>query len=86
MSAVTNESLLHSTREFWDANPCGIHADYEATRRQRYLMESWLPSLLRRIAGTNGAILEVGCGQGVDSIEVCRAMRGGSYNGIDYSP
>jgi SAM-dependent methyltransferase len=32
-------------------------------------------------------LLEIGCGQGVDSMELCASMRvGGLYVGIDYSP
>ncbi|MEO5373105.1 MAG: class I SAM-dependent methyltransferase [Alphaproteobacteria bacterium] len=78
---------LASTREFWDANPCGVHAGYEAQVQQRYAMEPYLPALLRRIGAAHANILEIGCGQGVDSTLLCAAMpAGGSYIGIDYSP
>lgn len=78
---------LTSTREFWDANPCGVHQDYLAQRDQRYAMEPWLPQVLASIAKTHSSILEVGCGQGIDSTELCSAMSpGGRYQGIDYSP
>jgi len=83
---VTGTSLA-TTRSFWDANPCGIHAPYEEQRRRRYAVEPWIPALLQRIASRHSSILEVGCGQGVDSIELCTSLRqGSSYVGIDYSP
>lgn len=78
---------LASTREFWDANPCGVHDGFETQRMQRYAMEPWLPKLLKHMAARHGSFLEVGCGQGVDSIEICSNMApGGRYSGIDYSP
>lgn len=78
---------LQSTREFWDSNPCGIHADYAEQRRQRYLMEPWLPEVLAGLAARHPSILEVGCGQGIDSTVLCALMAPGSrYTGIDYSP
>jgi SAM-dependent methyltransferase len=78
---------LQTTREFWDANPCGVHAPYEVQRAQRYAMEPWLPALLNHIGQAHRSILEVGCGQGIDSVELCKAMADGSeYTGVDYSP
>jgi ubiquinone/menaquinone biosynthesis C-methylase UbiE len=77
---------LQTTRDFWDSNPCGARGSFEAQRVQRYAMEPWLPAQLRRMAGEHRSILEIGCGQGVDSIELCARMRGdGVYIGIDYS-
>lgn len=84
--AVRDDSLLRSTRQFWDANPCGVHDEYDVQRAQRYAMEPWVPALLNRIAERHRSVLEVGCGQGIDSIELCMAMRSGRYVGIDYSP
>jgi len=84
---MVDESSLVSTREFWDSNPCGFHGDYEARRAQRYAMEPWVPSYLERIAQNHERVLEVGCGQGVDSIKLCSILRpSASYIGIDYSP
>jgi SAM-dependent methyltransferase len=83
---VENESSLRSTRAFWDANPCGVHAAYEIQRAQRYAMEPWVPHLLERIVKRHRSLLEVGCGQGVDSIELCTARGLTHYVGIDYSP
>ncbi len=77
---------MKTTREFWDSNPCGVHTDFEAQKNQRYAMEPWLPGQLERLASGHRSILEVGCGQGVDSIVICRSMQaGGTYVGIDYS-
>ena len=80
------EELLRTTRDFWDANPCGVHSDYEHQRSHRYAMEPWLPDILRDIAVRHHEILEVGCGQGVDSSLLCAGMDPGrKYIGIDYS-
>jgi SAM-dependent methyltransferase len=80
------DTELRTTREFWDANPCGIHGEYEEQKRQRYAMEPWLPACLHRIVQRHNEILEVGCGQGIDSTLLCAAMPPtGRYVGIDYS-
>lgn len=81
-----DDVLLQSTREFWNANPCGVEGDFAAVRAQRYAMEPWIPSLLREITCTHRSIVEVGCGQGVDSIEICQTLpKDGEYVGVDYS-
>lgn len=81
-----SEAEMASTRAFWDANPCGMHDTFGRQTTQRYAMEPWLPKQLQRIATMHRTILEVGCGQGVDSILLCSAMApGGHYVGIDYS-
>jgi SAM-dependent methyltransferase len=83
---MRNTAELQTTRDFWDANPCGVRGGFEAQKAQRYAMEPWLPAQLSRIA-EHRSILEIGCGQGVDSIEICTKMRPSSlYVGVDYSP
>src|SRR4051812_18909880 len=78
---------LQTTREFWDANPCGVHSHYEQQKHQRYVMEPWLPGAVIKIAQREKSILEVGCGQGIDSTLLCANMApDGEYVGIDYSP
>jgi len=87
LMSTARGTSLEATREFWDANPCGISAPYHEQRAHRYAVEPWIPALLQRIAARHASVLEVGCGQGVDSIELCTALRPGSrYMGIDYSP
>lgn len=79
--------LLQTTRTFWDTHSCGAHGGYAAVKAQRYAMEPWLPAVLERIARQHQSILEVGCGQGIDSIQLCAAMAShGQYLGLDYSP
>lgn len=80
------DPALETTRAFWNANPCGVRGAFPAQRDQRYAMEPWLPARLREIAARHADILEVGCGQGVDAIEICSSMaQGGRYSGVDYS-
>jgi SAM-dependent methyltransferase len=87
MNMSNADDQLRTTRDFWDANPCGVHSEYIQQRDQRYAMEPWLPAILRDIATCHRAILEVGCGQGVDSsILIAQMVPSGSYIGIDYSP
>src|SRR5438552_2562818 len=38
------------------------------------------------LAARHGKLLEVGCGQGTDALQICRTLKPGStYLGIDYS-
>lgn len=86
LNSALNAADLQSTRAFWDSNPCGASGDFGAQRTQRYMMEPWLPGQIKKIAA-HRTILEVGCGQGVDSILLCSTMsKDGRYVGIDYSP
>jgi len=56
------------------------------TRAQRYDAEPWVPMVLRELA-VHKHILEIGCGQGIDAIEVCsNKPKKGTYKAIDYSP
>lgn len=72
--------------DFWSRNPCGVDGDYAATKEQRFRMEPWLQGDLTSIKSGHGKYLEVGCGQGTDSIEICRNLQvGDTYIGIDYS-
>ncbi len=83
---MTSESLA-STRAFWDANPCGVHADYEAQPTQRYAMEPWIPAVVHKVASRHLSVLEVGCGQGIDAMEFCQRLNPeAQYLGLDYSP
>ena len=77
---------LRTTREFWDANPCGAHGSFQQQWSQRYAMEPWLLPILSEIGRTHRSILEDGCGQGTDMIAICRAMApGGRCEAIDCS-
>jgi ubiquinone/menaquinone biosynthesis C-methylase UbiE len=72
--------------DFWSGNPCDGQADLAARQHFRYRKEPWLPPILATIAARHGKLLEVGCGQGTDALQICRALRPGStYLGIDYS-
>lgn len=82
-----SSGALDSTRAFWDANPCGVHADYDVQKLQRYAMEPWIPALVATVAARHLSVLEVGCGQGVDAVEICQRLAPeGRYLGLDYSP
>jgi ubiquinone/menaquinone biosynthesis C-methylase UbiE len=72
--------------DFWSSNPCDGQADLAARRHFRYGKEPWLPPVLDTIAARHSKLLEVGCGQGTDALQICRALKPGStYLGIDYS-
>lgn len=72
---------LEKTREFWDANPCGVHENYKATKNHRLKADPWVVEIIDKVNSYTGKILEVGCGQGVDSTLITL-----EYTGIDYSP
>ncbi len=76
---------LKDTKEFWDSNPCGIHEEYTQQRAHRFKMDAWLISVFDRIAKQHSGqkLLEVGCGQGIDSVELAKHV---DYTGVDYSP
>lgn len=78
------EAFKHNTRDFWDANPCGLSSTWEAAVKNRfdytdpYLLEYLTPD---RFAGQR--VLEIGCGQGLDAsriIPICE-----HYVGVDLS-
>jgi SAM-dependent methyltransferase len=72
--------------DFWSSNPCDGQADLAARQRFRYSKEPWLPPVLAAIAARHAKLLEVGCGQGTDALQICRSLKPGStYLGIDYS-
>jgi SAM-dependent methyltransferase len=72
--------------DFWSGNPCDGQADLAARQHFRYGKEPWLPPVLDAIAARHGMLLEVGCGQGTDALQICRTLKPGStYLGIDYS-
>jgi SAM-dependent methyltransferase len=76
-----------SNIDFWSDNPCDGQSSLSNRQRLRYGREGWLPRELAGIGRRYTDILEIGCGQGTDAIEICAAMRpGGRYTAIDYSP
>jgi ubiquinone/menaquinone biosynthesis C-methylase UbiE len=80
------DSLLIKTRGFWDSNPCDGQPDVIKRMEFRYSKEPWLSGLLDEISKSS-SVLEVGCGQGTDTLYCCQRMKqGSSYKGIDYSP
>ena len=70
---------------FWDRNPCGVEGNYLDRLYQRYSMEPWLPELLKKIGTKGGQILEIGCGQGIDSMEMAKYLHTGTITSIDLS-
>ncbi|MBF0092935.1 MAG: class I SAM-dependent methyltransferase [Alphaproteobacteria bacterium] len=77
---------LAETRTFWNASPCSGQSGFTTRYRQRYAVEPWIPSFVKRIAAYHSDILEVGCGQGTDGLLMCQNLPpGGRYVGVDYS-
>jgi ubiquinone/menaquinone biosynthesis C-methylase UbiE len=81
---MTKKSI-EATRIFWNSNPCDGQQDISDRMRFRYQKEPWLTKILEDVASRNGALLEVGCGQGTDGIYLCSLKKEGSYTGIDIS-
>lgn len=73
-----------ATRDFWNSNPCGSELGYSYKRKQRYDAEPWLPNKLKEIA-KHPSILEVGCGQGVDMVEIFNFNNKVKYVACDHS-
>jgi SAM-dependent methyltransferase len=70
---------------FWDLRPCDGHDCFAERASFRYGKEPWLRLAFEEVA-RHSCILEIGCGQGTDAIEICRRMKGGGrYVGVDQS-
>lgn len=81
-----NTEQMTTTREFWNASPCGGLENLEEREKLRYDLEPYIPKLLERIAGRHSQVVEIGCGQGTDGLYLCRHLPAdGSYTGLDYS-
>ena len=80
------DETVDRTRTFWNAFPCDGHELSDELRRYRYTKEAWLPRFIQDICGREDNIVEIGCGQGTDSLTFCSILpETGSYIGIDYS-
>lgn len=78
-------ATIEAIRTFWNLHPCDGQPDVERRMRYRYRKEPWLPPVLKIIALQEGALLEVGCGQGTDGVYICSRKKNGSYTGVDLS-
>ncbi|MBF0142938.1 MAG: class I SAM-dependent methyltransferase, partial [Magnetococcales bacterium] len=78
---------LQETRVFWNAHPCDGQAGYDSRFRFRFDKESWLLPRLEELSRRGyRRFLEVGCGQGTDTLTLCRMLPPGSrYVGVDLS-
>ncbi len=76
-------------QDFWNENPCGTNfIDYEIGEQFfteydqfRYTTEGHILEELDRTDFKNKKVLEIGLGQGADSMQIIK--RGGIYHGID---
>ncbi len=81
---VPNIQALESDG-FWDVRPCDGRESYRARANFRYRRNRWLPAVLQEVAQHND-IIEVGCGQGTDTLTICSHMKsGGHFRGFDHS-
>lgn len=79
-------SELEATRSFWNSAPCGGQPTFERRLAHRYGLEPWIPPLLERIARKHSHVVEIGCGQGTDGIQLCSMLSPNArYEGFDYS-
>ncbi|PLX15497.1 MAG: hypothetical protein C0601_12680 [Candidatus Muiribacterium halophilum] len=84
-----NRNKTEEIREFWNENPCGSNfisyeqdkAFYEEYDEFRYRTEGHILDELDQIDFKNKKVLEIGLGQGADSMQI--SLRGADYYGID---
>lgn len=78
---------MQTTRNFWNASPCGAQESFKNRMRHRYGIEPWVLDVLKQIAASRpDNVLEIGCGQGTDGYTLCQILPHSSqYFGIDYS-
>jgi len=82
--APTKEAV----REFWNAEPCGTRyleqqEDFEAHRRARYALETYISDFAQFHKSRGLRVLEVGVGMGADYLEWLKA--GAQAVGVDFS-
>ncbi len=72
--------------DFWSNNPCGADGSLAEVIRQRFQIDFWLPNELQSFPADRKKYLEVGCGQGIDSLVLCsRLAEDSQYTAIDFS-
>ena len=75
-----------SQEDFWSENPCGRDGDFDLVAKQRYDMEPYLPREFENIKKDYNDYLEIGCGQGVDAINISKLLsKKSKYIAIDFS-
>ena len=73
-------------KSFWDSHPCGSQGSYIEAYNQRYDNEPWILYELKKIPSNLQNYLEVGCGQGIDSLVLSKVLNPNSkLVSIDYS-
>ena len=78
--------MAEKQSDFWSHNPCGADGNLSEIIRQRYSIDFWLPRDLQNFPTDRKNYLEVGCGQGVDSLYLCAHLNKDSkYTAIDFS-
>ena len=79
--ADRSTETIRTVRSFWESHVNNEYytaqerasADYfDEIRRRRYRWHYHLRKLFDRLAGSSGDLLEIGCGIGVDSVELAR--------------
>lgn len=77
---------MKTTREFWDASPCGTHGTLQRRLEFLFSIEPWVKTLLDEIASEHPDVVEIGCGQGTHAYYLCNLLPpDGSYRGLGYS-
>ncbi len=72
--------------DFWSLNPCGAEGEFNKVAKQRYDMEPYLITEFNLIRKDYEKYLEIGCGQGIDAINICKNLSSNStYEAIDFS-
>jgi SAM-dependent methyltransferase len=72
LQAVRGFWEAHVNNEYYTHEPRGSQAFYAEIERRRYRWHYHLRDLFRDLQGSSGRLLEVGCGMGMDSVQLSR--------------
>ena len=73
MSSVRHFWELHVNNEYYTRADRGTSQYFDEIEQRRYRWHYHLVSLFRELEGSSGKLLEIGCGIGMDSVQLARA-------------
>jgi len=81
LAAVRDFWEAHVNNEYYTTKERGSAAFFDEIERRRYRWHYHLVALFRRLRGGSGRLLEVGCGMGLDAVQLARC--GYSVTAVD---